>query len=144
MAVGEDLRQRIRSADERIVLGYAPVVAQPKYFSGVAAQALGAKPYQRIVGQDAHVAIADGQVQQAVWPEEDAAAKRTATARRPASGLPGIGDEDIAHIGERSAVEAAARQRERDAALAVLRVRQVDELIASRKPDAAPRRSSRR
>jgi hypothetical protein len=53
------------------------------------------------------------------------AAKRPAAASRPASGLPGFGDEDIAQIGEGSAIETTTGQCQRDASLAVLRVRQM-------------------
>src|SRR5262245_17925135 len=105
MAICEDLGQGVLAADERVVLGDAPVVAQPQYFPGVTAKALRAEPDQRIVGQDAHIPITDRQVQQAVSAEEDAAAERSSPTRRSAARLPCFGHEDIAHIGERLAIE---------------------------------------
>ena len=56
------------------------------------------------------IAIADRDVERAVRAEADAAGEVAAR-------LPGVGDEDLLHVAERDALQAAARDGERRALL---------------------------
>ena len=105
MAVRVDLRPRVLSADERVVRGRGPVVAQAQNLANVAAQILRLHSPARIVGGVARVAIADREVEEPVGPDFEPARGRT--------GAPRVGDEDLLDARERFAVEAAARERDR-------------------------------
>src|SRR5690606_17702133 len=85
-------------ADKRIVGRNGAVVAQPQYLAAV---------LHRVLRTLLLLALADGDVEHAVAAEDHAAAE---VRRRRA---PVLCDEDVAHVVQRAAVEAAARDRGR-------------------------------
>ena len=80
------------------------------------------------------IAIADRDVEHPVLAEVDAAGNVAAR-------LPRVGDEDLFDVTERVAFEMPARDGERRSLRALLRIRDVYELVAARTSDA-PRRSA--
>ena len=78
-----------------------------------------------VLRADAVVAFADAHVEHAVL------AERQLRPEMDAARVPVVGDEQVLHVDERLAVEAAARERRRAFLLLALRVGQVDELVLS-------------
>ncbi len=116
VSVGIDLRLESRAADERIVRRHGPVVFQPQNFASM---------NRGVLRACAIVPLADGHVQHPVAAEHEL---------RPevgAAGVPVVRDEDVAHVRQRFAVEASARQRGGRGPLAGFRVGQVQELVFS-------------
>jgi hypothetical protein len=68
------------------------------------------------------IAIADRHIHHAIGAEVHAAGEVAAS-------LPGVGDEDLLDVTKRGALEMSARDRERRALLALLRIRDVDQLV---------------
>ncbi len=106
--------------------GTRAVIANAQSFADVVAQALRLHAQAVVLGARAAepVAIADGDVQRLVGAEQNLAADVAAV-------LPRVGDEDVLHVAQLAAVEAAARDGERRALPlgAAFRVRQVHQLI---------------
>ena len=131
MTVGVDLRLRARLADERIVRRHRAVVAQTQRLADVVVERLRLHAQAVVirsvrtellrVAADA-IAIADRDVEGLVLAEEHAAGE-------VAAGFPRVGDEDLLHVAEHVALEEPARDRQRRALLAGLRIRDVDEPV---------------
>jgi hypothetical protein len=95
----------------------------------VAPQALRTAADRCIVGQHAYVAITDGHVEEPIRTKQHTAPEGAAAARGPAGRFPRLGDKDVAHVGKARAVEAATRHGQRHAAIAVLRIREIDQVV---------------
>src|SRR6185369_14944950 len=111
---------------ERVVRRNGAVVLESKRLAGIACERLRLHAQAVVVGPVTTallfvaadpIAVADRGVQHAVRTEEDAAHEIAAL-------LPGVGDEDLFHVGERRSVEAPARDRQRGALWSGLRMRQ--------------------
>ena len=124
--VAEDLGPRVGASDERIVRRHAAVLREPQRLAHVVREALRPHADARVVRRAAAepVAVAHRDVERAVRAEQHAA--RRGVARL----LPGVRHEDLAHVHEPVAFEPPAGDREREAALAFLRIGRVDVAVA--------------